>query len=193
MSRSFRPFRAFVCLAWIVGASACQHDGGPASASAVAPRVAQVTASTALTAPTTTTASARAQARPAPPRTAPTRPVSPTVAPEASEEPPVAQGSLPLTVSVSPKCARPGHTVTARILSPQAVQFSVMVTYADGDTYDTRSFGQTQPDRPTQWSWTVDPRAPSGGGQLLVAASSTTTTDSASRAIPFTVARQACP
>lgn len=97
--------------------------------------------------------------------------------------------TFPLSLALSPSCARPGQVITATVRTLRGAHIALMAVYADGSSSEAgRYVGPVGPDGSLRFPWTVPPKAPAGEGRVLLVAGHEQRNRSQQVSAPFLVA-----
>lgn len=101
---------------------------------------------------------------------------------------------LPVELVVVPACGSPGSKMSAELKAVPGAYVSMIVAYADGQSYQTWYVGPVAEDGSLRWEWTVHPSAAEGEGRVMAAVHDPATDRSGKAWAPFQVVRiQGCP
>lgn len=98
------------------------------------------------------------------------------------------RGNLALDLSIRPPCGRSGATMTATLKAVPGAWVSLIVSYADGQSYGTWYAGPTAPDGSLIYPWVIPPNAAEGRGHVFAAGHDPATQTSGTVAAVFHVA-----
>lgn len=98
------------------------------------------------------------------------------------------RGDLSLELSVEPGCARHGGAMTARLTAVPGAYVSLIVGYADGQSFGTWYAGPTGVDGTLTYPWIVPPTAAVGRGHVFASGHDPATERSGTVAAAFQIA-----
>lgn len=98
------------------------------------------------------------------------------------------QGNLELELVVEPACAKRGDAMTAKLKAVPGAYVSLIVSYADGQSFGTWYAGPTLPDGTLTYPWVVPPNAALGQGYAFASGADPATERSGTVAASFRIA-----